>query len=326
MQRFDELLSGYLEGQLSESELDELSALVREDVTLRKKLASAAEMEGLLLGRFAPAENESGVARTMAALPAEPRDKQTVENVMARIEHKAPLEKSSGNAQQELAAAHRWHIRAAAAAFILAAGAVAFYAWQNNGRPPYNLASLGAIASIQSRSGNVILITEMTDDKQPLPPNYSLTGRDGLETRGDSHVKIAYPDGSTLEMWSSSISRIWLRKSTALDPVNRESSLGKRVTLEVGQIEINAAKQPADKPMIVITVDGETQVVGTRFRCSIIPGGTRVDVFEGRVHLTRRTDLKTVDVSSGQYAILSLKSDMTAKPSDAAPQPERNAQ
>lgn len=75
----------------------------------------------------------------------------------------------------------------------------------------------------------------------------------------------------------------------------------KRVDLERGEIEASVAPQP--RPMVLSTPHAEAVVLGTRFRLSASPEGTRLDVSEGRIRFTRREDGASLEVTPGRPAL-----------------------
>jgi hypothetical protein len=76
-----------------------------------------------------------------------------------------------------------------------------------------------------------------------------------------------------------------------------------RLEVTEGRILADVAKQPAGKPFVFATAEADAVVLGTRLALTAIPGLTRLDVYQGRVRLDRRSDGASATVIAGQYAI-----------------------
>jgi ferric-dicitrate binding protein FerR (iron transport regulator) len=70
-----------------------------------------------------------------------------------------------------------------------------------------------------------------------------------------------------------------------------------------GTIEVDAAPQPADHPLIFATDHARYVVLGTRFRLYRETEASRLELDEGKVRLERKTDGKAVNVEAGFVAV-----------------------
>ncbi|HZE98508.1 MAG TPA: FecR domain-containing protein [Planctomycetota bacterium] len=118
-----------------------------------------------------------------------------------------------------------------------------------------------------------------------------LPGR-GLEV-GTGHAVLKFPDGTLLEAGAG----------TKLTEIADDAD-GKRLLMEVGTLTATVAKQPAGKPLLVLTPHVEARVLGTTLRL-VVDKATRLEVTEGRVRLTRMADKKAVDVAAGHFTVSS---------------------
>lgn len=120
---------------------------------------------------------------------------------------------------------------------------------------------------------------------RPAAPGHDLLPGDGISTVGPrSRAVLKFPDSTRVEI--------------AGDTILRELSEGpgKRLTLAQGALGIQAARQPAEAPMELLTAAARITVVGTRFTVACDPDATRVSVEEGRVKLGG------VEVGAGECA------------------------
>jgi len=127
---------------------------------------------------------------------------------------------------------------------------------------------------------------------RPLAPGQ------GLETGPGTGAAIHFPDGTRLEAGPQTLVREFG------DPAGKNSR-GRRVILNRGRIAAEVARQPADRPMSIVTPHSEIKVLGTRLTLEVGAESTRVEVEEGRVRVTRQPDGAAVELSSGRHAVVS---------------------
>jgi hypothetical protein len=172
-------------------------------------------------------------------------------------------------------------------------------------------------ARIEKIQGAVLVLAGSTRtaavEKQFLPRGHGLSTPDY-----DSRATVAYPDGTRLELGGKT--RIWNEPEgpAAAGP----PAPGLAVRLDQGSVAVNAARQPEGRPMVVRTDNADVEVLGTRFTLSSRPmEATRLEVQEGRVRLTRRSDRKSVEVAAGHSAVVAAGSPLVAHVSDILPPP-----
>jgi ferric-dicitrate binding protein FerR (iron transport regulator) len=87
VERFEELVAGYLEGGLTPPETAELAALVDADPELRRRFVELAEMDGLLRARMSPPEADEDLLRRISiCLVGQEEEDRTAARVMQTIE------------------------------------------------------------------------------------------------------------------------------------------------------------------------------------------------------------------------------------------------
>lgn len=147
---------------------------------------------------------------------------------------------------------------------------------------PRTLVAVGTVGRV---NGEVLI------DKVPAKAGQKLYAGLAVESIGPrSGAQVLFADGTRIELGADTL------VSEVAD------ARGKRIVLERGQLNAEVTKQPADQPLIVSTPHGEAKVLGTVFRLAVEAGSMRLDVKEGRVRLTRASDLKSVDVPAGCFA------------------------
>jgi ferric-dicitrate binding protein FerR (iron transport regulator) len=90
---------------------------------------------------------------------------------------------------------------------------------------------------------------------------------------------------------------------------------GKRLVLGRGALRARVTPQPAGRPMVMATPHGEATVLGTTLRIAVGgegQGGTRLEVFEGRVRL--KAGARAADVSAGHFAVAAAGVELAARP------------
>ncbi len=123
-----------------------------------------------------------------------------------------------------------------------------------------------------------------------------------VEVEANGVAILAYPDGTRLQVGSDT------------EVLDLRAEGGKRVRVEKGVVHAEVARQPKDEPMVLRTPHGEATVLGTILRLVVGQQWTRLEVYEGKVRLTRAGDRKSVDVIAGHYAVAAAGVDLAARP------------
>lgn len=160
--------------------------------------------------------------------------------------------------------------------------------------PAASQAESAWIARVEGVVGEVFLVEG--ERRTRIDPGRPLRGGEGL----DGEATIVYPDGTRVELKGGSE----VRQIT--------EAKGKRLFVARGRVRADVAKQPA--PMVIATPQAEARVLGTRLEVSVSAQGTRVEVEEGRVRVTRRPDGASVELSAGHHAVASAGVPLAARP------------
>jgi hypothetical protein len=155
------------------------------------------------------------------------------------------------------------------------------------------------VAALDQVDGDVTLTRGA--EKRAARPGDALLAGDLLTSSGGAGLR--YADGTRVDLRSGTLRIL-------------ASDGGKRLALEQGALRAQAAKQPAGQPMVFATPYGDATVLGTTLRLAVDPDpkeGTRLEVDEGKVRLTRKADGKTVDVATGQYAVAAVGGTMSSR-------------
>lgn len=94
-------------------------------------------------------------------------------------------------------------------------------------------------------------------------------------------------------------SRVWLNTDSALDVDYRDGL--RRLRLLAGEILVDTARDPAQRPFYVDTRFGRMQALGTRFAVHLTDSHVRLNVFEGAIAIRNMAGV-TVRVEAGQQA------------------------
>lgn len=121
-----------------------------------------------------------------------------------------------------------------------------------------------------------------------------------------SRAALAYPDGTRLDLDGET----WVREF-----IDSRGG-GKRVVLAQGTLSAEAARQPAERPMVFVTPHAEARVAGTALRLTLEPALTLLEVREGKVRLSREG--RAVDVGAGQYAVAGPGQPLAARSMDVS--------
>jgi ferric-dicitrate binding protein FerR (iron transport regulator) len=153
------------------------------------------------------------------------------------------------------------------------------------------------VATIEQVSGDARLAEKAGEVGKGVAAGQSIaTGHDG-------YMAVRYPDGSRVE----------LGPDTQVSKVS-DGPAGKAGFLDSGMIFVDAAKQPAGRPMVLTTAQADATVIGTQFVLAANAGVTRLDVREGRVKLTRLPQgVSSVIVTAGHYAVAGGTAELTSR-------------
>ncbi|MFC1479513.1 nitrilase-related carbon-nitrogen hydrolase [Planctomycetota bacterium] len=134
----------------------------------------------------------------------------------------------------------------------------------------------------------------------------------GKEVRAADRVKIY--SGDTIKTGKGGEAEIQYSGEGTVLSITSESELkvngangANRVLLEKGNIECEIAPQLPGRSFSVITEHSEIIVKGTYFTVSLQPDSTRLEVIEGLVGFTRKSDGQSIDVKPGYYAVAGKK-------------------
>jgi hypothetical protein len=149
-----------------------------------------------------------------------------------------------------------------------------------------------AIATLERTEGTVFKVSGAS--KTPARPGEGLFAGQGLETLGAKSAAVfAFLDGTRLRIEGDAAAR------------DLRAEGGKRLGLDQGTLNAEISKQPEGQPMTLVTPHGQAAVLGTALRVIVVPSvSTRVEVREGRVQLTRKSDAKSVVLLADQAAEL----------------------
>jgi hypothetical protein len=166
---------------------------------------------------------------------------------------------------------------------------------------PASPRSQTSVARIDVVQGDVgLLAAAGSGAATPARAGQVLYDGQGLQTAGrDARAVVVFGDATRLEIGSDTVLRRITdgRPAAAQDPAT-----GKGAFLEHGVLTAVVNAQPTDRPLVLMTSHAEARVQGTRLSLTVSRAATRLDVQQGRVRFTRRSDGAAVELSAGQYA------------------------
>jgi ferric-dicitrate binding protein FerR (iron transport regulator) len=159
------------------------------------------------------------------------------------------------------------------------------------------------MARLESVAGRVV-VHRGAAPRQSLPATKgaALWREDTLEVPAKGSVVIRYPDGSRVEAGPDTDIDLSTHTGDAKD-LNQGAGAGKKIRVRTGLVSVDATRQPEGLPLLLVTPQAEVRVLGTRFALFVEETGTRVEVTDGRVRMTRREDGALVEVVKGHFAV-----------------------
>ncbi|MDN3522221.1 FecR domain-containing protein [Halomonas ramblicola] len=122
--------------------------------------------------------------------------------------------------------------------------------------------------------------------------------------------------GEMRDLTLSDGTQLRLGSDTAIDV--RFDATQRRIRLMRGELLTITAKAPDERPLVVMTRQGASYPLGTRFSVHLHAESTRVAVYEGRVALERRGSVERVMLDAGQQAAMSADRMSSSEPLDPA--------
>jgi len=294
--RFDELVSRYLDDELSEDERAELLALLAASELAKRFLEITklnAEMAGLL---SAPVPDSVMVELVMSDLrksgtadeeplrlrlqPSEPARSITPVNFAADA-------RPAGRQSHPQFGFLKW---AAVLVALVAIGTVLFSSfWRSSDS-----------MKVTRIEGEVYFIGDSGETR--LQSNSTL-GVGKVKTVGaSSRAALLLTDGTRVDVGGNTL--------LAIHPAKDRT----RFSLENGSLKSQIAKQPSNRPLVFATPEAEAIVKGTVITLMTGQHHTRLEVTEGTVLLKRQNDGAEIAVNAGYFAVVAPNAPLVAKP------------
>jgi len=308
MDRVDQLISEYLDGELSAAGAAELARYLEQDPQSRELFLDLCGQHGLM-----SAEGRAGAeAQFTAGVLAELRrdQQQFVRLVMRGLGEpvagaaRAPAQGLAARARLEVErfvaglAPRRWlnwissPVGAALAACLALALGVGGFLW---------LRLEPGRAWVWKTRGNVLV--QRGELVLPAASGLRLRAGDIVQTAAASHTELRlFGEPTALELDANT--ELWLTGGKD----------GKGLELRRGRLTATVAPQPPGRPLVVATPQARATVLGTHFRLAARSASTWVEVTAGMVELTRRSDQRAVRVAAGQFAVAAAGVELASQP------------
>ena len=300
LSRFDELVSRYLDAELTDTDATELFALLAEPPLAARFLEMTrlnSEIAGVLA---APVPDEAMVELVRTDIAKHLSGSEPVPGLRLKVVERTDTTRSSPptvSAPRPPSRRRAPVLRALAwAAIFLVFASLAAVWFVNRG----GTADAVSVASVQ---GEVRLMGK-TGERQ-LKPGQAWQHGETLKTVGPkSAVTVTFQDGTRIDFGGDSLA------------VNRSGQHGRRVELEHGKLQSAVKQQPSRQAFVFATPDAEAIVVGTALQISTDAHHTRLVVSEGHVLLRRRADGAEVMVHAGFHTLVAPGTKLVASPND----------
>lgn len=285
MDRLEELTARLLDGTLASTDAAEMAALMAADPTAQVRHISLLQLEAALRG-LGPAP--SVVAATLEQVRHE-SSTDLERSVMQTIgSMPTPGWSQADVVEASAKRSRRTTLFAVAASLLLLASLGGWRMWKE------------AIEREQfptiTAATEAVEMVDTEDFSRPAVVGTRLGDGQSLRTQDDDQAVLEYADGTRVELFGPS--------QLVVEPGPRGA---KRLRLVRGGMELDVRKQPFGSPLVVITPEGEAEVLGTKFRIAAGTDRTRIEMQEGTVAFLHRADGRTVEVSEGAFLVADSK-------------------
>jgi ferric-dicitrate binding protein FerR (iron transport regulator) len=250
----------YLDGALSDAEVEDLDAKLQRDPALRRGFAELLLQE-VQLGEIGQEKNASATALTIS-------------EKRARLSERL----------------RRWLETAISAM---------------RQRPKWALASITAFVGVLIVASVLWLPFNEPQLIEVEGPVIIETGQGTVAARGGAKLR----SGDQIVLGSRGTATVgYPMEKTRLQLTDQarvrieRSGTGKTIFLQTGKLTATVAPQSSRAPLRVLTDQAEAKVLGTQFLLSATPRMTQLEVWSGKVRLTRLMDGASVSLVGGQLA------------------------
>ena len=272
MDRFEELLSGLLDDELSTDEMEELVGLAKDD-----------------LGRQLEIQRQLEAAELIALSEDELRDASVF---VSAIQNRVGGDPFVSHVQSGIRMDRRYSTFRRFIPWLVAVAALLVFSFVSL---VWNSDEKTLIATLVETHGPVQWIG---DGGQVIasPETGMHLGGGTLSTMSpDSWGRLRFADGSTLTLAGQSTLTI-------------SESEQKELRLTKGSLSASVAPQPKGWPMLVYTPMANLQVVGTEFDVVVEAASMTMVVTEGMVQTTRLSDKSVVNVPANHQVVATVES------------------
>jgi hypothetical protein len=290
MERFEQLTAKYLDEGLSPLERQELAKDLGTDPEGRRQVL-ALYSQDRLLAELHRSEDLPAIKSIMAAIRGEER--AFVGSVMQRVREEPDRNRPTlpPTLPDWLSNWWPWWPVWTGILAVLAIALSWFLFWPAVGRPVLLVTSLGSVV-VERRGESIGVLNRLA-----LQP--------------DDMVAVGQGEIATIDFLPET-TRLELTPGTTVKLLGWAN--GKEIELRQGDLKANVARQRIFRPFRVRSAQAEARVLGTTFLLAAGTNMTRLEVSEGKVRFTRRSDDKHVDVTKGHYAIAAAGADLTSLP------------
>jgi len=293
MNRFEELISKYLDDTATPDDEAELARLIQTNGENRQEFFADYDFDQLLTVLHKPV-NHTSIDAILTQVRAE--SDPFVESVVQEVrewEVRTPSHNESWWKQiSRWLDGRRLSLGVSSAlALALITGLLVWFFGPTMGDP--------ILAEFQGNGVSVERGTEFI----PASLRMSLKPADILRTGTNETATVTFGRERT---------RLDLHPGTELKL--NEMSRGKRFALSAGKLEASVARQRPFRAMMIVTPQAEARVLGTKFTLEVDTNSTHLEVTEGKVRLTRASDGLAVKVTAGHYAIAATNAELAALP------------
>jgi anti-sigma-K factor RskA len=294
----DEQLTAYIANTLNANERAQIEAALADEPESLRRLLAQETMELALRAHFydaTAAQAKQAVMADVLDVPQERLRQRVVTDTQRQPRTSKRFNASGWRNLVPTFSGWRAVPWATVAAVALIWGVIFLLTHDNTPAPRPQSPTVARLTDV---SASVVVVRNGSETA--AQNGFELRDGDTIRIGETSSATLVYPDATRLQFDANSQLRL--------------TASGKTIYCEKANLAASVTKQPADRPLVLLTPQATVTVVGTMFSLWADADKTWLTVTEGAVRMNSVTEKKSVLVAAGQFAVAARDAELRPVP------------